>query len=150
VTESKKQTKQKKGFFRRVTSTFFDLPRWISVSQYKNTNKVLYKNLRDTLRVAKPAREETFEQAMHRLGVSEDDLKVRLASNQRVLIILLAFIGLLSLYGFYLLFHGAISGTLVVLAVIGLSAVRAFQYSFWNFQIKNRRLGCSFQDWWQS
>ncbi|MCD8524199.1 MAG: type IVB secretion system protein IcmV [Gammaproteobacteria bacterium] len=150
MAESKKQTKQKKGFFRRVTSTFFDLPRWVSIGQYKNTNKVLYKNVREALRVAQPTREETFEQAMYRLGVSEDDLKVRLASNQRVFVILLAFIGFLSLYGFYLLFHGAISGTLVVLAVIGLSAVRAFQYSFWNFQIKHRRLGCSFQDWWQS
>jgi intracellular multiplication protein IcmV len=47
------------------------------------------------------------------------------------------------------MFHGAVAGTLLVLAVIALSAVRAFQYSFWNFHIKNRKLGCSFSDWWK-
>ena len=146
-TESKADQPKKRGFFRGLTSTFFDVPRWVNAKQYVETNKTLYKRIKDVFSIAKAQREETFEAAMHRLKVTEQDLKERVPANQRALTILLSFIVVLCLYGFYLMFHGAVAGTLVVLAVIALSAVRAFQYSFWNFQIKNRKLGCSFKDW---
>lgn len=145
--ESKKDQPKKRGFFRTMSSAFFDVPRWVNVKQYVETNKTLYTKIKDSLRVAKPVREETFEAAMHRLKITEQDLKARIPENQRAFIILLSFIIVLCLYGFYLIFHGKVAGTLVVLAVIVFSAVRAFQYSFWNFQIKNRKLGCSFKEW---
>ena len=138
---------KKRGFLRTMSRTFFDLPRWMSVKQYVEVNKTLYTKIQDSFRIAQAQREETFAAAMHRLQLSEQDLKERTAANQRGLTIMLVFIALLCFYGFYLIFSGAVAGTLVILAVIALSAVRAFQYSFWNFQIKNKMLGCSFKDW---
>ncbi|MES2203765.1 MAG: type IVB secretion system protein IcmV [Pseudomonadota bacterium] len=146
-TESQANQPKKRGFFRGLANTFFDVPRWVNAKQYVQTNKTLYAKIKDVFRIAKAQREETFEAAMHRMNLTEQDLKERMAANQRGIIILLSFIGILCLYGFFLMFKGAVAGTFVVLAVIALSAVRAFQYSFWNFQIKNRRLGCSFQEW---
>ncbi|MBP9726658.1 MAG: type IVB secretion system protein IcmV [Gammaproteobacteria bacterium] len=140
---------KKRGFFRAVMSTFFDVPRWVNAKQYTEVNKTLYTKVKDSFRIARAQREETFEAAMDRLKVTEQDLKERIAANQLALTIVLIFIVLLCLYGFYLMLHGAVAGTLLVLAVVALSAVRAFQYSFWNFQIKNRKLGCSFSDWWR-
>lgn len=144
-----KSTKTKKGFFRSIMSTFFDVPRWVNAKQYAETNRTLYEKMRGTFRIAQAQRKETFEEAMQRLNVTEQDLQTRLANNQRILMMMLVVIGFLTLYGVYLLFHGAMAGALMVLAVIVLSAVRAFQYSFWNFQIENRKLGCSFQEWWR-
>ena len=138
---------KKRGFFRMLSSTFFDVPRWINAKQYVETNKTLYTKIKDVFRIAQPEREETFAAAMLRLKLTEQDLKERIPANQRAMTILLAFIVVLCLYGFYLMFSGAVAGTLVILAVIVLSAVRAFQYSFWNFQIKHRKLGCSFKEW---
>lgn len=138
---------KKRGFFRMLSSTFFDVPRWINAKQYVETNKTLYTKIKEVFRIAQPEREETFEAAMLRLKLTEQDLQERVPANQRALTILLAFIVVLCLYGFYLMFSGAVAGTFVILAVIVLSAVRAFQYSFWNFQIKNRKLGCSFKEW---
>lgn len=146
-TESKSSSTKKRGFFRVLSSTFFDVPRWVNVKQYVETNKTLYTKIKDSFRVARPMREETFEAAMQRLKLSEQDLNERMPANQRALTILLSFVIALCLYGFYLMFTGAIAGTLVILAVIALSSVRAFQYSFWNFQIKHRKLGCSFKEW---
>lgn len=145
--ESKAAQPKKRGFFRRLSSVFFDVPRWINAKQYVETNKTLYSRVKNVFSIAKAQREETFEAAMLRLKITEQDLKERVLANQRGMMILLSFIAVLCLYGFYLIFHGAIAGTFVVLAVITFSAVRAFQYSFWNFQIKNRKLGCSFKDW---
>lgn len=147
MTESEKKQVKKGGFFRGVTRTFFNLPRWINVKQYRETNKTLVEKVKDTFRIAQAHREETFEQAMQRLQVTEKDLQERMVANQRALYIILAFIGFLCLYVIYLLFHGAFLGVVLALAVIALSAVRAFQYSFWNFQIKHKKLGCSFSDW---
>ena len=145
--ESKNSQPKKRGFFRTLSSVFFDVPRWVNAKQYVETNKTLFTKVKDTFRIAQPTREETFEAAMHRLKLTEQDLKERIPANQRALTILLSFIVVLCLYGFYLMFTGAIAGTCVILAVIALSSVRAFQYSFWNFQIKNRKLGCSFKEW---
>ncbi len=148
-TEPKSSPPKKRGFFRTLSSTFFDVPRWVNAKQYVETNKTLYARIKDSFRIATPEREETFEAAIHRLKLSGQDLQERLAANQRGLTIMLVFIVLLCFYGFYLIFHGSITGTLIALAVIVLSAVRAFQYSFWSFQIKNKRLGCTFRDWLQ-
>ena len=145
--KTKKDPAKKRGFFRTLSSTFFDVPRWINAKQYVETNKTLYNRVKDTFRIAKPQREETFEAAMHRLKLTEQDLKERIPVNQRALMLLLSFIVVLCLYGFYLIWVGAVAGTLLILAVIALSSVRAFQYSFWNFQIKHRKLGCSFKEW---
>ena len=147
MAKSKTTQAKKRGFFRVLSSTFFDVPRWINAKQYIETNKTLYVKIKDSFHIAQPERDETFEAAMSRLNVTEQDLKERLMANQRALTMMLGFIVLMCLYGFYLIFHGAVMGTLVALAVIALSAVRAFQYSFWNFQIKNRKLGYSFKDW---
>lgn len=148
--KSKKSTTdqvRKRGFFRSLTSTFFDIPRWIGVKRYVDTNKLLYSKVKDSFQVAKAQRTETFEAAMQRLQLTEQDLKERAASITRALTVMLIFIGLLCIYGIYLIFTGAIAGALVTLAVIALSSARAFQYSFWNFQIKNKTLGCSFSSW---
>lgn len=149
MAKTKTEQPKKRGFFRTLSSTFFDVPRWINAKQYIDTNKTLYSKIKDTFRIDQAEREETFDAAMARLRVSEQDLQERFLANQRGLTIMLAFILLLCLYSFYLIYLGAIAGTLIILAVIALSAVRAFQYSFWNFQIKNRKLGCSFKNWWQ-
>ncbi len=146
-TESTTEQPKKRGFFRGLTSTFFDVPRWVNAKQYIETNRTLYTRIKDVFRISKAQREETFEAAMYRLKLTEKDLQERAQANQRAIIILLSFIGVLCLYGFFLIFQGAVAGAFIVLAVIALSAVRAFQYSFWNFQIKNRKLGCSFKDW---
>lgn len=138
---------KKRGFFRTLSSVFFDFPRWVNAKQYVETNKTLYTRVKDTFRIAQPTREESFEAAMQRLNLTEQDLKDRVSANQRALTILLSFIVALCLYGFYLMFTGAIAGTFVILAVIVLSSVRAFQYSFWNFQIKHKKLGCSLREW---
>lgn len=145
--KSTSEQSNRKGFFRTLSSTFFDLPRWVSVKQYVSVNKALGARLKDSFHIAQATRQETFAAAMQRLNLTEKDLQERVVANQRGLTIMLVFIALLCLYGVYLVYSGALAGTFMILAVIALSAVRAFQYSFWNFQIKNKMLGCSFSSW---
>lgn len=140
---------QKQGFFRGLMRTFFDLPRWVGARQYINVNKTLAKDVKNTLRIAKPQRQETFEAALQRLKLTEQDLKNLITVNHRGFIIMLTFIAVLCLYGIYLIYHGFIAATFLILAVIILSGVRAFQFSFWNFQIRHRQLGASFLSWWR-
>jgi len=54
-------------------------------------------------------------------------------------------------FAFYLLLvERTVSGFLIGLAVAGLFASQAFRYHFWYFQIQQRKLGCTLEDWKQS
>lgn len=91
--------------------------------------------------------DETFEQALTRLGLSEEELG-RVCRTFRNLTILNCGLGLLALiYGFWLSFHQNLMGFCMSLAVVFLFASIAFKYHFWVFQIKTRKLGCTLKEW---
>lgn len=145
--EEKKSVKKKRGVFRGTLSLFFDLPRWIDAKSYVQTNKTLYEKIKDTFRIAKAERKESFEEAMKRLNLKEKDIQARIKHNKQALNMLLFLILLLCLYGLYLFFNAAWSALILLFGVIIFTSVRAFKYSFWNFQMTEKKLGCSFREW---
>ena len=50
-------------------------------------------------------------------------------------------------YTGYLLFYGTWHAIIIALALSTLAAVLAFRYHFWWFQIRSRKLGCTFKEW---
>ena len=50
-------------------------------------------------------------------------------------------------FSLYLLFSGFLLSCLLAIAVSILSLSQAFRYHFWYFQIKHRKLGCTFEEW---
>jgi intracellular multiplication protein IcmV len=142
-----KDTAKRAGVFRLFFKTFFDIPAWLGLKQLKDTNKTLGTYLKDTYKVKQANRTETFEQALKRLNVTEADLAIVVKNNTRNFYIMVAFAVALLVYGIYLLILGSVGAALLDLVVIGLVLVRVFQFSFWNFQIRQKRLGCSFKEW---
>lgn len=141
-----KPGKAKKAF-RVFYKTFFDVPRWIGVEQYKRTNKTLFAYLKDAFRKTDSSRNEQFDEAMQRMQLTEEDLRVTLKCHVRNFYIMAFVAMLLSIYGIYLLLEGAFSAALIDFVVILFVGVRVFQFNFWAYQIKTRRLGCTFRDW---
>ena len=92
-------------------------------------------------------RKETFEQAIQRANLSEDDLKKlsRRFIHQVYLYLGATFFGFI--YAFYLLFNvNIVSGLLVIMLALYL-IIKAYRAHFWYFEIKNRKLGCGFREW---
>lgn len=128
--------------------TFFDPSSWIGYEDLKSQNKTLFDILMTLFVVPKAETKETFEQAMQRFQISlsqADDI----AATYRTYAILFVMLGIVvACFAFYLLFfHFVLTGFLLGIASTALLLVQAFKYDFWAFQIKQRKLGCTFAEW---
>jgi intracellular multiplication protein IcmV len=90
---------------------------------------------------------ETFEHAIERLGLSEEDIvaRRRMFVQQAIFYTLLGFAVIAS--GVSLAFQHAIIGMLMTFLVSLIAFVNAFRAHFWYFQMKQRKLGCTLQEW---
>ena len=104
--------------------------------------------LKTAMTPTKPQREETYEQAKERLGLTEEDVIEGAASYRSYAIMFLIFGFVLFVYAFYLLFSGGvIAGFLLGLATAALCFGQAFKFDFWSFQMRQRKLGATFAEW---
>ncbi|HVT61954.1 MAG TPA: type IVB secretion system protein IcmV [Legionellaceae bacterium] len=90
---------------------------------------------------------ETFENAMARFNLDEKALQAKALGLKRLSYSLLIVSLCLLLYVFYQLFYGSLRGVLISVVEVGIALVLAFRYHFWYFQIKQRKLGCTIQEW---
>lgn len=89
----------------------------------------------------------TFTQAMQKYNLTETDLAERKKIFQIQLIIYGIGSILVAGYTYYLIKEGhwmSIALSVVLLVYLVLSALKSH---FWIFQIKNRKLGCTLQEW---
>lgn len=130
--------------------TFLDPRSWLAYDSLKEQSVGLWTTIKNLFSPAKATRIETFEQAMERLKVSNNDLKETEASYRAFSWVFAVLAGLMALFGFYaLLHHGSLPSLILSLAMTALFAAQGFRFSFWAFQIKHRKLGCTFEEWRQ-
>jgi len=134
--------------FKVTRKTFLNPNGWIDADNIKLCSKTIWGFVRPLFTTPKAINKETFEQAMDRLGLTEEDVvssakKYRQYAFAFLLLSLLAFI-----YSFYLLFsQTAFFDWLLGMAVTGLFLSQAFRFDFWAFQMKRRQLGATFNEW---
>ena len=140
-----------KDIFKISRKTFFDPLTWIDYQSLKNLNFTLFNQIRALFAVPKPQRKETFEQAVKRFGLNVEELEnIKQSYQGYAILFLLISIGI-GLFSFYLIFHyKTFFGFLIGAAVVAFSLAQAFRYDFWAFQIKQRKLGCTFAEWKQA
>lgn len=140
------------GFFngvKRVVKPLVDFPRWMDSENLANTTRSVWNSLKTIFVVAKPQQQESFEAAILRLGLTENDLLQRKKEFTRLVFIFILIAIPVFIYGGYLLKVGSPHGALLTFVLGLLSLAQAFRYNFWIFQIKQRRLGCSFFEWFK-
>jgi len=128
--------------------TFFNPTGWLGYEQLKANTASMWDIIKGTFSPAKPTVTETFAEAMQRLNLTEDNVK-RIAQNYQAYSYFFLFLAVCSVIGaFYLLIVDfSIAGWILAIATAGLFGVQAFRYSFWLFQMKHRKLGCTFAEW---
>lgn len=131
--------------------TFFNPRGWIDFDFLKDQNRTIIDVLKNLFTADQPARQESFEEAVARLKLSEEDIQstqktYRLYAVLFVVLALLAFI-----YSIYLVVsYGSFTGFLVGIAVSVLLGGQAFRFDFWAFQMRRRKLGATFDEWKKS
>lgn len=93
---------------------------------------------------------ETFEEAVERMNLTELDLEDR-KKMFRTQVYLYLGVGLAVLaYTVWLAFSGYYVETFLAFLVAVMSMAYAFRSHFWLFQMKQRRLGCTFKEYLDS
>ncbi|WP_419419302.1 type IVB secretion system protein IcmV [Legionella sp. D16C41] len=91
----------------------------------------------------------SFREAMSAMNLTEADIAARQRGLYRLsLIMCLAAFGFFC-YAIYHFIYGGFYGGLISLALTFVALALAFRYHFWYFQIRERKLGCSFREWYR-
>lgn len=125
-----------------------DFPAWMSWGEIKTHTGNMKHIVVDTFkRDQAPPRSERFEDAVQRLGLSEADLERRAKLFLGTSLFYLTIGILLFAYTVFLSLKHGLASALVALAVTALAMSLAFRESFFRFQIKQRKLGCTVREW---
>lgn len=141
----------KLGFFRRAGNLYLPIG-WLGgeVEDLKNSNRNIVGAVKRILSPEEAEHEESFDDAMKRLNLSDADIKKSISRYQTYVGLFLLIAILLFSYSFYLLFaHISIIGFLLSLTATVFCLTQAFRFDFWAYQMKNRKLGVSFNEWKQ-
>lgn len=136
--------------FRRYARSFLDIPRWMGAEHLKRNARSIRSMLRGFSTVKKPELEETFEQAITRMGLNEQRLEERKAEFFRLAMIYLAAALGAFAYLLYLIFHGHYRALMLSLTLVIVLFSFFFREHFWYTQMKYRRLGMTFGQWLRS
>lgn len=133
----------------KAIKPFVNVTRWVGWDQVAAEGKNIVNMAKDLIKVKAPeTHAETFEQAVIRLNLTEDDIQKRRKSLLMGASVYLLFAFALLIYAFYLFIwsENFLAG-LLALIVAGLALAFTYREHFWYFQMTVRRLGCSFKDW---
>lgn len=92
-------------------------------------------------------REETFEEALVRLNLTPQDIEKREREFKR-LVMIFSILGIVVLgYFIFSVTQKALIASLGSLGIFFFILAQLFRYHFWLFQIRQKRLGCTFKEW---
>lgn len=136
--------------FKITRKTFFNPAGWLGYEQLKFYNQVIWGNFKRLGTPETPERTETFDEAMQRLQLTDQDIQQTSDRYLLYAIIFVVFAALAFAGGIvYLMGYGTFTAFALAMTCTAVLLVFAFRYHFWYFQIKHRKLGCTFREWWQ-
>lgn len=121
--------------------------KWIGVATIRDSTNSIYRSCKSMFKIAHPERIETFDQALERLNITEAELYARQQEFFRLFVFYLVASLALFIYCVFLAFNGNFMGFCMSFALTIYALTHSFRYHFWQFQIKERKLGCTFKDW---
>lgn len=135
------------GRIKKIIKPAVDIPKWIDYPQLAKNNRSIFGFIKKFFIPDQAKTQESFEEALLRLKLTPVDLSQRTKEFSRLMWIWI-FLFLINItYSIYLLYNDFFRGFYPCLGISIIILTQIFRYHFWLFQIKQRRLGCSFRDW---
>lgn len=137
---------------KRVPGRLIDVrvDKWISWDYLNETADRFKILLSDIVIPKKATTSETFDEALNRLDLNEADLLSRKKEFTRLFYFFLVLAVAIILYGLYVAFSGSLAASIIAFCLAIYCLTQAFRFHFWLFQLKNRKLGCTFKEWFNS
>lgn len=140
-------SKEKSSASRRVIRSFFNPRAWASYDTMREISDYLFEGFSRLFVLRKGTDTESLDEVMKKLSLDEKDI----ASRKKIFFRMALLMGFISLCVFvytmfhllYARYHAVLLGSVVCL----LSLTLTFRYHFWYFQLRRRKLGCTFREW---
>ena len=126
-----------------------NVKKMVGFDQIKNDSKIISDSFNDLWRTQKSSEihNETFDQALKRLNLTEADLNNRKNKTALLMKLYAGIGGLLLVYLIYLLFAGHLAAAFTTLMLVMIAGLFAVRESFWLCQMQKRKLGVKFNEW---
>lgn len=126
----------------------FRVTKWLGLDQIKDVSGRVGDTAKTIFTPEQAEQAETFEEALRRLNITEYELEQRKQEFIRLMFIYIFAAVAIFLYSLYIVIaYGNLMGFFMGLAITVFALTFAFRYHFWVYQIKHKKLGCSFRDW---
>jgi len=126
---------------------------WLGMDSIKQNGKLIGDIAKGAFRIDKKQSQvsgKSFEECLRHYGVTEEGLKKRMENALQVVWFCLILAGILLPYSIYLIFTAKVLAGVVALILMFVMLSYAFREHFQYFQMKERRLGCTFKDWFNA
>lgn len=128
----------------------YRVDKWLSLDYLKETTNHLRSMVSHVIVPSRPRYSETFDEALQRLDLIEADLIKRQKEFTRLVYFFVLLSIIIVVYGLVLAYSGAFLCALIAFCLSVFSLSQAFRFHFWLFQIKNRKLGATLKEWFNS
>ncbi|MBS0289073.1 MAG: type IVB secretion system protein IcmV [Proteobacteria bacterium] len=140
------------GIFKKIGGRIVDVrvDKWMSWDYLGETAERFKFLFMDIVIPKKANTAETFEEAMHRLDLTEEDIQQRKIEFTRLCYFFIVLSILIVLYALYMAYERNMATSLIAFCLSLYSLTQAFRFHFWLFQLRNRKLGCTIKEWMNS
>lgn len=142
---------------RSVLKKMINIPAWFDWERTKSVTLYVTSALRrlfiidveDAVKEKEAAQTESFETAQKKMNLTDAELVGRQRALLRLSLLMVLISGLIFSYSIYHFINAHFKAGMISLVVMMIAVTLAFRYHFWYFQIKNRKLGCTIQEWFR-
>ncbi len=139
----------KNGVIKRSFKSLVNVRRWLAFDEVKGHGRMIVSLVKGLTKFKKEPSlpDETFEQAMARLGLSEQDIKQRMKVRLHLVAIYLLIAFVLFIYMMYSFIKGHFLAGFFSTLLIALMSAYAFREHVWYTEMKYHKLHCTFKEW---
>jgi len=132
---------------KRLFLHLFNFPAWLGIKQHREFGKRFVGLIKGFSVIPEERLEESFTEAENRLNLTDKDI---VAKKKEFLFLAIVFfitgLGFLS-YLVYLIYNSHFLAIPIAAAAFMVCFSLSFRYHFWWFQVNERRLGCTYKEW---
>ena len=145
--EKKEVVVKKKGPAKKFFKSFVDVKKWSSYDEVSSNTKTAWGLFRRLSNRNKDVRKETYEDAISRMGLSEEQIHQRKKNFLLSALVYAVFALGFFVYLVYLLINVKLLAASLTLLLVVLMSLATYREHFWYMQMHKRKLGCTFEDW---
>lgn len=142
----KSQSSSRIGSF---LTKIFNVKSWLDWQRIQAFTLYLLQGARRLFVLEETTDTASFEAVKKRLKLTDSELLARQKGLFRLAIIMVSLAFALFLYALYLFYSASFKAGALCLVVTSIALALAFRYHFWYFQMKEKKLGCTFHEWFK-